>query len=163
MKGIKKIICRNVLSAGGIAIIILLTNIIMMISFISLNSSDRNMHEYIVEIGESFFYDDDNNELNITDEGKNHIDDYFKWAMLLDDDGNVIWSRSLPEDIPLNYTASDVASFSRWYLNDYPVNVWKSENGLLVLGSEKNSLWKHEIFFHRSLWKICSFILEFFL
>lgn len=147
MKGIKKIICRNVLSAGGIAIIILLTNIIMMMTFISLNSSDRNMHEYIVEIGESFFYDDDNNELNITDEGKKHIDDYFKWAMLLDDDGNVIWSRSLPEDIPLHYTASDVASFSRWYLNDYPVNVWISKNGLLVLGSEKNSLWKHEIFF----------------
>lgn len=149
MKGIKKIICRNVLSAGGIVIIILVTNIILLAGFVVISSSNRNMYGHVAEIGDSLFYED--NQLNITDKGKNDIDHYFKWAMILDDNGDVIWSQNLPEDIPLKYTSSDVASFSRWYLNDYPVNVWSNEEGLLVLGSEKNSLWKHEMYLSQDI------------
>lgn len=149
MKGIKGIVVRNVLSAGGIAVIILLTNIILLISFIGVSSSNRNMYSCIHEVGEGFYYKD--NEIVLDDNGQKDIDTYFQWAMLLDDDGNVIWSRNLPQDFSLKYTASDVASFTRWYLHDYPVNVWKNEKGLLVLGSERNKIWKHEIYFPMSV------------
>lgn len=56
------------------------------------------------------------------------------WAMLLDDSGTVIWQNSLPEGLPLEYSATDIAIFSKWYLNDYPVKVWKHPDGLLVIG-----------------------------
>lgn len=65
--------------------------------------------------------------------------------MLLDDSGKVIWSKNLPEDVPLSYTASDIASFSRWYLYDYPVQSWKHPNGLFVLGDSKNTTWKLQL------------------
>ena len=43
-----------------------------------------------------------------------------RWAMLIGEDGQVVWSRRKPADVPAQYTLTDVASFTRWYLNDYP-------------------------------------------
>lgn len=40
----------------------------------------------------------------------------YAWAMALDDDGSVIWQHDLPQNLNKHYTASEIASFSRWYL-----------------------------------------------
>ena len=68
-----------------------------------------------------------------------------RWAMLLSQEGQVVWSLRKPEDVPEQYTISEVASFTRWYLSDYPVQCWVREDGLLVVGSPKGSIWKHDI------------------
>lgn len=122
MKGIKGIVIRNVLSAAGIAIIILITNIFLLIGIIMLNYDDNSRGGYISSLGEEFYYED--SKIKMTDNGQENLTKNFQWGMLLDDSGNVIWSINLPEDIPLKYSVSDVAGFTRWYLNDYPVNVW---------------------------------------
>ena len=67
------------------------------------------------------------------------------WALLLDQSGQVIWSFQKPADVPDHYTLTEVASFTRWYLEDYPVQCWVREDGLLVVGSPKGSIWKHDI------------------
>ena len=68
-----------------------------------------------------------------------------RWAMLLNQEGQVVWSLRKPEDVPERYTVSEVAAFTRWYLSDYPVQSWVREDGLLVVGSPKGSIWKHDI------------------
>lgn len=66
------------------------------------------------------------------------------WAMLIDGEtGAVIWEQDKPDSVPSSYTISDVASFTRWYLDDYPVQVLIREDGLLVAGSPRNSTWKY--------------------
>lgn len=67
------------------------------------------------------------------------------WALLLDESGQVVWSFQKPDDLPDHYTLTQVASFTRWYLEDYPVQCWVREDGLLVVGSPKGSIWKHDI------------------
>ena len=67
------------------------------------------------------------------------------WAILTGEDGRVIWSLRKPADVPEQYTLTDVASFTRWYLNDYPVQCRIRDDGLLVVGSPKGSVWKHDI------------------
>jgi len=64
------------------------------------------------------------------------------WAMLLDASGHCIWEASLPEEMPAQYTIQDVAVFSKGYLQDYPVFVRNTDNGLLVLGYPKDSFMK---------------------
>lgn len=66
------------------------------------------------------------------------------WAMLLDEDGKVVWSYHKPEDVPEEYSLPQVATFARWYLNDYPVRCWVRDDGLLVVGSPKGSVWKQD-------------------
>lgn len=69
------------------------------------------------------------------------------WAMILDNNGCVIWDENMPDDLPRQYSLQDVASFSRWYLDNYPVSIWERDDGLLVVGYEAGSLWKSRITF----------------
>ena len=69
--------------------------------------------------------------------------DGYSWAMVLDADGRVIWSYALPRTLDRRYTSSDVARFSRWYLDDYPVFCWTEDYGLFVAGTEPGSMWKY--------------------
>lgn len=73
------------------------------------------------------------------------LSDNHLWAMLIADDGRVVWSAHKPADVPSTYTLSDVATFSRWYLADYPVRTRVRADGLLVIGAPKNSLWRYSI------------------
>ena len=66
------------------------------------------------------------------------------WAMLLDEGGTVVWEQNLPDELPRSYTSAEVASFSRWYLQDYPVKVWSREDGaLMVVGFAPGTLVKY--------------------
>lgn len=143
MKGIMKILLRYILSAGGITVILLITNFIILASWVVYSSKYSNAKYNISGISESLRKEND--KFILSDEVSAIITNKFQWAMLLDDDGKVIWSKNLPEDVPLSYTSSDIASFSRWYLNDYPVKCWKHPNGLFVLGENKNTTWKLQL------------------
>lgn len=66
------------------------------------------------------------------------------WAMLLNEDGDVIWQQGLPENLPRSYTSTEVASFSRWYLEDYPVKIWtRADGNLMVVGYQPGTLVKY--------------------
>lgn len=67
------------------------------------------------------------------------------WAIFIDNRTmNVVWQTdNLPETVPATYTASDIASLTRGYIDGYPTFTGKAENGLIVLGYPKESFWKH--------------------
>lgn len=69
----------------------------------------------------------------------------YAWAMALDDDGSVIWQYDLPQNLNKHYTASEIASFSRWYLDDWPVFYWTADYGLFVAAVPRGSVWKYNI------------------
>ena len=79
------------------------------------------------------------------------LQEHDAWAMLLDESGTVVWEQDLPEELPRSYTSAQVASFSRWYLQDYPVQVWVREDGLLVVGEPKGSTWKYAFSMDREI------------
>lgn len=64
------------------------------------------------------------------------------WAIYLNEDGQCYWSVDLPVEVPERYTIQDVARFTKGYLADYPVFVWNTADGLLVLGYPKDSYTK---------------------
>lgn len=67
------------------------------------------------------------------------------FGMLLDQAGQPVWSYRLPDYLNHAYTSSEIASFTRWYLDDYPVSVWGGEKGLLVIGYPRGSIWNYHI------------------
>lgn len=67
------------------------------------------------------------------------------WCILIDENGEIVWSQNKPEDIPEQYSINDIARMTRWYLNDYPVYVRTEDYGLLVLGLPKNTVGKYEM------------------
>ncbi|WP_315076659.1 HAMP domain-containing sensor histidine kinase [uncultured Clostridium sp.] len=169
MKSMMKIIMRYLLSAGGISILLLLTNFFILVTWtISVNKYVNKYSDIgynISEISQGLIKE--NNEFVLSDKSSFTINNKYKWAMLLDDDGKVIWNKNLPEDLPLEYTSSDIASFTKWYLNDYPVQVWKHDYGLFVLGNDKNTIWKLEFILPETVlrnspkWLFASLIINF--
>lgn len=84
-----------------------------------------------------------NKKYHLASNIKGELDRQNMWSMLIDErNGNVVWSYRLPKEIPVQYSLSDVAAFSRYYLKDYPVATWKHPEGLIVVGSPNNSFWR---------------------
>lgn len=75
------------------------------------------------------------------------LDEEDVFAFLLDETGAIIWEYGKPDDIPNHFTLQQVASFSRWYLQDYPVQVWQKDDGLFVLAEPQDSVWKYLVTF----------------
>lgn len=67
------------------------------------------------------------------------------WCILINEGGDVVWAENMPEDIPSHYSINDVARFTKWFLNDYPVYVRTEDDGLLVLGLPKNAVGKYDL------------------
>ena len=140
MKAFGKYISKYLLSFFVFALALLLVNILAFaLTFGSIvfqeygEASPANMLEAVAtDLSASGISEETEQELN-----GNHI-----WAMLLDANGACDWSVFLPEEIPTQYTIQDVAVFSKGYLQDYPVFVRNTEDGLLVLGYPKDSFMK---------------------
>ena len=50
-----------------------------------------------------------------------------------------------------HYKINDIANFTRWYLDDYPVFCQTKDYGLFVIGLPKGSLWKYTFYSTPSL------------
>lgn len=90
--------------------------------------------------------------LELTEDGYSISDDIIAelkeqnaWALLINDDTRqVVWRTDhLPDNIPMQYTLSDIAELTRGYIDGYPTFTGKAQNGLLVLGYPEDRFWKH--------------------
>ena len=72
-----------------------------------------------------------------------------QWAMLLDQTGQVIWSIRKPEELEDQYTQSDIARMSKWYLKGYPVQMRAWDDRIMIVGMQKEMMWKYNIEFGR--------------
>ena len=68
-----------------------------------------------------------------------------QFAMLLDNGGNILWSEFLPKELQKSYTLQDVAKFTRYYLEGYPVRTYVVPEGLLIIGQKKEQIWKYTL------------------
>lgn len=91
-------------------------------------------------------------ELTLTEDGyelsetmRQRLTELNQWAMLLDENGEVIWSFRKPEEIKDSYSRSDIANMCRWYLKDYPVYLRVWDDKIMVVARPKNSMWKYNI------------------
>ena len=78
----------------------------------------------------------------LTDDAIQKLRQYNIWAMYLTPNGECFWTLDVPKELPQKYGIRDVALFSKGYLDDYPVFIWNTDEGLLVLGYPKDSYMK---------------------
>lgn len=125
---------RYIFSVVGIIVLFLSVNILLVASFFAVaylgnvknsNFPIENFSEHITET---------NGQFNADIRAEEMLSNAGAWAMILDEDGTVVWEMNMPEELPRHYSTTDVAMFSRWYLNNYPVNIWNRQGNLLVVG-----------------------------
>ena len=152
MKSLLQIYGKYIAITWGIILLLLFVNIGALFYIMQ----NHSMKDTVVPIGlgrlEVQLFDEDNESgPELLPAGKALLQETgFVFLFVLDDDGNVIYKWQCPDTFPNHYTAGEIAAFSRWYLQDYPVKVWRSDYGLLVAGYEKGSVWKHEFEYFES-------------
>lgn len=144
MKSLFKIIRRYISSTILLVVFVVVLNILAL-SYVALQYEEGlNKMEGTSSTSVSRQMEDIASRLTETPEGwqisQQGIDilneNQYIWGMLLDENGDAVWEWQLPDEFPRSYSLADVASFSRWYLKDYPVRVWEYGKGLLVLGQD---------------------------
>lgn len=70
-----------------------------------------------------------------------------QWAMLLNENGQVVWSIRKPKELKDSYTQADIARMTRYYLESYPVQLRVWEDRIMVTGLQKDVLWKYNLEF----------------
>lgn len=142
MNAVQRFFRRYIVSTVGIVILFLTVNIALFFTILiagSMSGSDavfsvETFSNHIVWQDETWAADDTTLSM---------LQEYTAWAMLLNEDGDVVWQQNLPENLPRSYTSAEVASFSRWYLEDYPVKVWtRADGNLMVVGFPPRTLVK---------------------
>ncbi|OPJ64615.1 sensor histidine kinase [Clostridium oryzae] len=142
MNTTKQFFKKYISSALIILFLFFTINIILLfciITFITNTSKISNIS--ISEIANGIHIDH-NQIVTIDNKSVDLIEKEKCWAMVLNDDGTVIWENSMPDNLPRHYTSSQIARFSRWYLDDYPVLEEVLSSGLLVIGYPQNSIIK---------------------
>lgn len=145
MKSLSKIIVRYLMTAVLILVITLFLNgFVYVVTAFQFVRASNATPTTIRSLAEELTTND--NVISISDKGKTLIDTFFAFAMLLDDNGDIIWDYHLPEDIPnRHFTAIEIAVFSKWYLHDYPILCYATDYGLLVAGAPKGSLFRYNV------------------
>lgn len=140
MKSFGKYISKHLALFAAVILVLVLFNVlafgITFRSVITKDYGDTSPQNMMKEIAAT------STAAGVSEDARQKLESAHVWAMYLNPDGNQVWAVSTPEDIPDNYSIQDVALFSKGYLKDYPVFVWSTENGLLVLGYPKGSYTK---------------------
>ena len=153
MNAVQRFFRRYILSTVGIVLLFFAVNIALLFVIIiagGMSGADtsfsvRDFSDHVVLQDGKWVADDT---------ALSMLQEQSAWAMLLNEDGDVIWQQSLPEKLPRSYTSTEVASFSRWYLEDYPVKIWTRADGkLMVVGYQPGTLVKYYCsgFYHQSV------------
>lgn len=87
----------------------------------------------------------ENDEYRLEEEEAEKLSGAQQFVMLLDNGGNILWSEFLPKELQKSYTLQDVAKFTRYYLEGYPVRTYVVPEGLLIIGQKKEQIWKYTL------------------
>lgn len=145
MKTVGRMVRRYILAAFAVVVLVMAVNIGLFIG-ITVHFELKNQETGYFPIGrfaESFTQ---TGQGDFRPSSELQWQTHFAWAMLLSDSGDILWSENLPAELNHPYTVSEVAAFSRWYLEDYPVMVYRNDFGLLVEGKPKGSLTRFDFY-----------------
>ena len=144
MKTVGRMVRRYILAAVAVVLLVFTVNAALFAGIVIHYGSKRIQDGFfpVGKFAESFAQTEDGCAPDPSLAWKPH----FAWAMLLGDSGEILWSENLPEELNHPYTVPEVAAFSRWYLKDYPVMVYRNDYGLLVAGKPKGSMTRFDFY-----------------
>lgn len=143
-------------------IIMSIINIFIVGFFVFSQANQTNVMDTVNSLVKQL--DISSNSAKLSNFGKKLANSKKVWIMILDSDsGEEIYEYKKPSEVPTQYSLTDVAKFTRYYLNDYPVFVQFINNKILVFGFSKDSVFRFPFDYYEKSDLHSLFILGFFL
>lgn len=159
IKRFKKIVIRI------LALLFFLTFLLMVFLYLNYRLGDKypnpnDVYTYITNNKTDTYLNENN---------KNFLKENDIWAIRLDKNGKVIESFNKPREVKNKFEITDVVSFNRYYLADYPVFTYIVGDGIILFAYPKNSLDKFPFNYYNyqnlvfNMWLVVIFIVLFLL
>lgn len=159
IKRFKKIVIRI------LALLFFLTFLLMVFLYLNYRLGDKypnpnDVYTYIANNKTDTYLNENN---------KNFLKENDIWAIRLDKNGKVIESFNKPREVKNKFEITDVVSFNRYYLADYPVFTYIVGDGIILFAYPKNSLDKLPFNYYNyqnlvfNMWLVVIFIVLFLL
>lgn len=149
MKTLEGMVKYIVLTIGTL-FFLFLTDLLALVC-IQANEDKENINVAYVADGLGKRLDEDGTVCyELTQECRDYVDAHHGFVFLMNDDGDVLWEYRMPKELPRQYTIEDAVKFSRYYLQDYPVYTHITDDGILVLGTEKGKTWRYKLTYQGS-------------
>ncbi len=133
---IRKYLTRSII----ILLIFLFMNVLLLgLAFTIILHHTKDTNEDIEYVAEHMIPQEETQDI-FSENAKEYMKNKHIWAMVLNEQGSLLASYQLPDKLNKNYTISEVAQFSRWYLDEYPVLVQVVGDGLLVIGYDSEDM-----------------------
>lgn len=159
IKRFKKIIIRI------LALLFFLTFLLMVFLYLNYKLGDKYPNP-----NDLFSYVESNKTNSyLNEKNKEFLKENSIWSIRLDKNGKVIEAFDKPKKVKDKFDLTDVASFTRYYLADYPVFTYILEDGLIIFAYPKNSLDKLPFNYYNyqnlvfNMWLVVIFIVLFLL
>lgn len=115
------------------------------------------------------YVEDNKTSIYLNEKNKEFLKENDIWALRLDKNGKVIESFNKPREVKNKFEITDVVSFTRYYLADYPVFTYIVGDGIILFAYPKNSLDKLPFNYYNyqnlvfNMWLVVIFIVLFLL
>ncbi|WP_334196128.1 sensor histidine kinase, partial [Muricomes intestini] len=149
MKTVKHFFRKYFLSTILILLLFLLVNAVLVAGLFYVADSRASSPDLSIE-KLADMVSVENGKIQVSEEMAPLLHTKNAWAMLLNENGMVLWEENLPAGLPHSYDATQIAKFSKWYLGDFPVLVWEHPAGLFVVGYPPDSVVKYNFVLDRN-------------
>lgn len=155
MKSIFKICRRYVVSACLLVAVVVLINVGVLVTWLIvsyINEPREHIRQGGMELVAQELCRREDGSFFLGEAGIGRLQENgCEFALLLDASGDVAWDWQKPEEIAGHFSAGEIAAFSKWYLEGYPVVVWRyGDGGLLVFGYPKESIVRYNLAYEMS-------------
>lgn len=143
MKSVPKLIRRFVGILLVSSVLLIFLNLVLLAVFTAKQVSNSSPWITAMEAAEAI--EETENGYIMSEDMTAELAENDIWAVFIDNSTlKAVWKTgSLPDTVPLEYTASGIANLTRGYIDGYPTFTGESEKGLMVLGYPQKSFWKH--------------------
>lgn len=142
---VARLLLYGVLAVLGIAVLTSILNMILLVSAAGVYVNTDSHYIYGGDVMEALTVTE--NGYALSEDMAAEFERENQWAMLLDEDGQVIWSIRKPEELDEEYSRSEIARMSRWYLKGYPVHMRVWDDRIMIVGMQKDAMWKYNLEF----------------
>ncbi len=144
-KGFARFFTRQLLLFAACALLIVVVDFLLYV-VIAYRESEANYNDgspsSVTRVVDGALFASQDGAFELGADGEGALDAHGAWSMLLNAEGNAVWSRGLPADVPTSYSVQDVAMAAHYAaIADYPAFFWKRDDGLLIVGFPKDTYW----------------------
>lgn len=133
-------LAKQIVLFAGLALFIALLDLFLYIAIMAFEMNEISLHENepgtVVRMVSDALVADPQGHYTLDDASvESTLSKESCWALLLDENGQVIWSYAQPESVPSGFSQNDIALMTHYRNYDqYPVFIWTHDEKLVVVG-----------------------------